>query len=93
MTKYPTLTLILTPPFNIEFHPTHRLKKREVKIRMTSYFKASEQTMQDIEKAGMGSESGGYMASAGAIVGSFTSSGSGLAFRSLLLMDIIKFLK
>ena len=93
MTKYPTLTLTLNLPFNIEYHPINRLTKREVSIMMKSYFKVSDETLSDTKKAAVATESGGYTTSAGAIVASLSNSGSGFAFRSLLLMDLIKFLK
>jgi hypothetical protein len=93
MIKYSALTLFLSPPYDIEYHPSHRLMKRQVSIMLNSYFSVSNDTQSDVDSAKLGTKTGSILVSAGAIMMSFTKPGWVFAFRSLLLMDLIRSLK
>jgi hypothetical protein len=92
-TKTPLLTVTLDPPIEILNHPTKKLTTSVININMKSYFRLDESQLRDIETTQSTTQTGGSVASATTGIASFASTGSSIAFRSLMLMEVIKFLR
>lgn len=92
-TKTPLLTLSLNVPISLLNDPTRKLTTAVISIRMKSYFSLDQDALNSIQSTQASTETGGSMASATAGIASFASTGSSIAFRSLMLMEVIKFLR
>jgi hypothetical protein len=92
-TKTPLLTLSLNLPISLLNDPMRKLTSAVMSIRMKSYFSLDENALNSIESTQESTKTGGSVASATAGIASFASTGSSIAFRSLMLMEVIKFLR
>ncbi len=92
-TKTPLLQVTLQLPVNIANHPFQRLTTNKVSTRLKSYFGINAVSLKDLEENEKSMKTGTDLAKATSVVTSFVTTGSSFAFRSLLLMDVIKFLR
>jgi hypothetical protein len=80
-------------PVNVANNPDRRLTTSKVSTRLRSYFGNDLMNLEELEKNEKSTKAGTNLATATSVVTSFVTTGSSLAFRSLLLMDVIKFLR
>ncbi len=92
-TKTPNLTVTFLQPLKIVNHPVNRLTKSKLSIRMRSFFDTGLTSQEDLERSKKTVDECSNIATATSVLSSFFTTGSTIAFKSLLLMDSLKFLR